>query len=370
MQTTTDAGTLHSPGLPPDRNIALNADANGRHPQIDGLRALAMVGVLYVHFLNSHPLAEHLRVSLFFVVSGFLITHTLYRAKLSGRRVHVLNFYVRRALRLFPALLVLVGVAVVVDADGIRSSFPWHALQLSNIYFSLTQAAKPWVLGHLWSLNVLEQSYLVWPLVILLLPIQRTYVAILAIIASAVFVRANAANLNIDGYWSFFVFAYDPIAAGVLAYLLATNDSVARVMRSVPALITSLVVLASPYFLWKDFGASETYRLAIQPALCCIVAGAFHGYSGWVGRLLQSGIARFLSKISYGVYMYHLMLWWLVAQVFPESFEKGIGTFLLLSGLSVIAATVSWYLIEEPVSRLKSRFPTTTTRDAPTPLSA
>jgi peptidoglycan/LPS O-acetylase OafA/YrhL len=339
--------------------------AETRHAQIDGLRALAMLGVLYVHFWNSYQLTEHLRVSLFFVVSGFLITHILYRAKTSGRRLYVLNFYIRRALRLFPALLVLVGVAVVFDADGIRSSFSWHALQMSNIYFSIIQAPKPWVLGHLWSLNVLEQSYLLWPLIILLLPIQRIYVAILALIASAIFVRTNASHLGIDGYWTFFVWAYDPIASGALAYLLAMNETVARVMRSAPALIVSLVVFASPYFLWEGFGKSETYHIAIQPALCCVVVGAFHGYGGLLGRVLESRAARFLSKISYGVFMYHLMIWWLVAQVMPEYFRKDAVAFLLLSLLSIIAATASWYLIEEPISRLKVNFPTSGPRLAP-----
>lgn len=319
-----------------------------------------MIGVLYVHFWNTNPLTEHLRVSLFFVVSGFLITHILYRAKLSGRRIHVLNFYIRRALRLFPALLVLVAVAVAFDADGIRTSFGWHALQLSNIYFSITQAAKPWILGHLWSLNVLEQAYLLLPLIILLLPIQRIYVALLALAASAIFVRTNAGHLGVDGYWTFFVYAYDPIASGSLAYLLATNETAARLMRSIPALLASLLVLASPYFLWEGFGSSETYQLAIQPALCCIVVGAFHGYGGWLGQFLQSRVARFFSKISYGVYMYHLMIWWLVAEVVPDAFHKSAGTFVALSALSILAATMSWYLIEEPISRMKDRFPTTT----------
>lgn len=317
-----------------------------------------MLGVLYVHFWNNHPLTEHLRVSLFFVVSGFLITHILYRAKASGRPVHVLNFYARRALRLFPALLVLVAVAVAFNADGIRDSFGWHALQMSNIYFSLTQSAKPWVVGHLWSLNQLEQFYLLWPVVILLLPIQRIYLAILALIASAVLVRVNASHLDIDGWWTFFAFSYDPIASGALAYLLARNQAVAGVMRSMPALMVSLLVIASPLYLWEGFGSSESYRLMIQPALCCIVVGTYHGYGGIVGALLQSGVARFLSKISYGVYMYHLMVWWLVVQVMPELFTKDLRTFVVMSAITIVVATLSWYLIEEPISRLKDRLPT------------
>jgi peptidoglycan/LPS O-acetylase OafA/YrhL len=97
----------------------------------------------------------------------------------------------------------------------------------------------------------------------------------------------------------------------------------------------------------------------MQPALCAIVVGAFHGYSGPVGALLESPPARFLSKISYGVYIYHLMVWWLVVQWFPELFHKNFTTFAVVSSLTIIVATASWYLIEEPVSRLKRLFPAT-----------
>lgn len=334
------------------------ADDADRRVQIDGLRALAMLGVLYVHFWNDHPLTEHLRVSLFFVVSGFLITHILYRAKMQGGTINVPNFYVRRALRLFPALFVMIIVGVVFNADDMQDSFGWHALQLSNIYFVITHAVKPWVTGHLWSLNVLEQFYLLAPLIVLLLPRAGVHLAFIGLLVLGVFLRVNAAQLGVDPFSSFFLFAFDPIAAGALAYLLTLNAEVARIMRSGPALLISIAVLASPLYMWEGFGSSESYRLLMQPAICAIVVGAFHGYGGLVGASLQSAPARFLSKISYGVYMYHLMVWWLVVQTYPELFHKNFTTFVVLSGLTIIAATISWYLIEDPIARLKRFFPT------------
>src|SRR5689334_905120 len=91
-------------------------DDGERAAQIDGLRAIAMLGVLYVHFWDDRPLTEHLRVSLFFVVSGFLITYIHDRARQKGGTINVLNFYVRRGLRLLPALLVFVIVALAFNA--------------------------------------------------------------------------------------------------------------------------------------------------------------------------------------------------------------------------------------------------------------
>lgn len=318
-----------------------------------------MVGVLYVHLWNNHSLAENLRVSLFFVVSGFLITHILDRARASGQSVHILNFYIRRALRLFPALLVLVLVAFVCNAEGIRENFGWHMLQLSNVYFALTESFTPWVTAHLWSLNVLEQFYIVAPIVVLLLPRTGTYISFMILIMASLFIRANWSHLGIPAWWPNLVLSFDPVACGALAYLFSQNTEVARVLRSGVALVFSIAVLASPWYLWEGFGASETYRVIILPALCCIVVGTYHGYGGPVGFLLASRPARFLSKISYGVYIYHLMVWWLVVQVAPDLYQRDFRTFLVISVITVLIAIISWHFVERPIEKLKKHFPTT-----------
>ena len=317
-----------------------------------------MVGVLHVHFWGAGPVIERLRVSLFFVVSGFLITHILYSAKERGGRIHVLNFYARRMLRLFPALAVLVAIASIFDMDGFRDNAIWHIMQASNIFFATTEAFKPWVAAQLWSLNVLEQFYLLWPIVVLLLPLSRIYAVTLSVLVAMIFIRVNGAELGIDVWWRKLFFVSDPIAFGAFAYLLQRHEPVRLAARSVAAILVSLAVLASPFFMWERFGASEFYDVMIQPALCVIVVSAFDGYGGPAGWLLRSRAARFLSEISYGVYIYHLMLWWLVSRVLPQLFEKSLRTFLVMSAITALFATVSWYLIERPIGRLKHRFPT------------
>jgi len=117
-------------------------DALIKRPQIDGLRALAMIGVLYVHFWNKAPVTEYVRVTLFFVISGFLITHILMNAKARGGHILVRNFYIRRALRLFPALIVCFAAAWALNADGFRDSAAWHFMPTSNIYL-ITHLAQP-----------------------------------------------------------------------------------------------------------------------------------------------------------------------------------------------------------------------------------
>jgi peptidoglycan/LPS O-acetylase OafA/YrhL len=350
------AATAPAPGTVLGRNAA----EDSRRPQIDGLRALAMVGVLYVHLYDKSPLTEGLRVALFFVVSGFLITHILYTAKERGGRIHILNFYVRRALRLFPALAILVLCGAIFDIDGFRTEAVWHLLQLSNVRFAMLEVYKPWIASHLWSLNVLEQFYLIWPIVILFLPLGRIYVVTLFLITALSFMFVNAAELGIDGWSKQLILSGAPIAFGAFAYLLQREAAIRQVICSLPALVASIAVLFSPLYLWDGFGISDSYRLLFMPALAVLVVGAFSGFRGPLGWALASPVSRFVSQISYGVYMYHMLVWWAVGENFADLYQRGPVTFLVVSSLTLVVATLSWYLVEEPISRMKRRFPTAT----------
>ena len=346
---------------------AAASELSGRRAQIDGLRSIAMIGVLYVHLYDKSPLTEGLRVALFFVVSGFLITHILYTAKERGGQIHVLNFYIRRALRLFPALAILVLCGVIFDIDGFRSEAIWHLLQLSNVRFAMTEAFKPWIASHLWSLNVLEQFYLIWPVVIMFLPLGRIYVATLALITALSFAFANATELGLSGWDKQLLLSGAPIAFGALAYLLQREIAIRQVICSLPAIVVSVAFLFSPLHLWDGFGTSDSYRLLMMPALAVLVVGAFNGYGGPIGWALASPVSRFVSKISYGVYMYHMLVWWAVGENFPDLYQRGALTFAVVTSLTLGIATLSWYLIEEPIARLKDRFPTSSRPEGPRP---
>lgn len=340
-----------------DQLEQIGQPGEGIRPQLDGLRALAMVGVLYVHYWNNEPITEHVRVTLFLVISGFLITHILMTAKARGGALVVRNFYLRRALRLFPALLITFAVAWSLDADDFRASAGWHLLPTSNLYFSVNQTTRPWVVGHLWSLNLLEQFYLIWPLVILFLSEKTLHVIVVLGIAALVFVRSNAAMLGVDGWWLFFVFSFDPILMGALAYLVQRHRPAREVLTGRFMIGLAMMVLVSPLLAWEGFGHSKSYHFYAQPALAVLVLGAYQGYIGPVGWLLQSPPARFLAQISYGVYVYHLLAWYAVVQVYPGMFVKGPLTFAVMTAITICLATVSWYAVEAPIGRLKRHFP-------------
>lgn len=350
MRTITPTNDISGPSL------------IGRHAQIDGLRVLAMTGVLYVHTWNNQPLFETLRVHLFFIVSGFLITAILLAARDRGGDIKVLNFYVRRLLRLLPALAVLFAVAFIYDVDGFRQTALWHLAQASNILYATQEPYRPWITAQLWSLNVLEQFYLIWPPVILLLSRRGVYVAVLGLLVGLLTLKFNAAVFG-SGDWGGRVFAGSPIAMGALFCLLMRVPDACDVILSRGAVIASLGVLASPGALGEGWGASVNYELLTQPALAVLVAGAFAGWRNPLGFALQSAPVQFLSRISYGVYVYHLLVWWLLAETWPFLYPRGPVTFAVVSTATLVMAWASWVLLERPVGALKRYFPTAGPRE-------
>lgn len=328
------------------------------HAQIDGLRVFAMLGVFYVHYWNHAPATEFARVSLFFVVSGFLITTMLLRARDSRANLRVArNFYIRRALRLMPPLLLALAVMAWFDMDGVRKSLPWHLLQATNLRTFLYETWSPWVTAHLWSLNTLEQFYLFAPLVVLFLPIRRIFLLASALLVLNILLRLYAQDLGIKGWIGIFM-AYDPIAGGAILALLLHVEPLQAVLRSRFAIATALAFIFLPIWFGAGFGNSEGYRVGLIPALVVLVAAAWHGMGGPIGALLGHGAVKWLAQISYGAYVYHFPLWWLVAERYPSLYEKGPRTLVIMGALSLLAAAVSWYGMEQPLARLKRHFPT------------
>ena len=149
-------------------------------PQLDALRAVAVLGVMLHHYW---PEAEKalglstgfLGVQLFFVLSGFLITGILLRARdrvqlgQSSTAHGIGQFYVRRVLRIFPLFYAMLAIAWLAGLPEVRDSLPWHLMYASNVYMVRIQDWHGSV-SHLWSLAVEEQFYLVWPFVIFFMP--------------------------------------------------------------------------------------------------------------------------------------------------------------------------------------------------------
>lgn len=183
-----------------------------RVPYLDGLRAVAILLVLFAHaqasvgfplFLQQcaklSPLnLGALGVDIFFVISGFIITHILLREEERVGRVSMVNFWKRRALRILPALVVYLSFVICLGLIHPQMSVSWVDVLMALTFSSgILAPERSWWLGHTWSLSIEEQFYLGWPLALRLMPRNRTRLFIMG----GVFFRLPARPSTIG--WEF-----------------------------------------------------------------------------------------------------------------------------------------------------------------------
>lgn len=342
-----------------------------RHlPPLDGLRAVALTGVLLVHGMPAWLPGGFLGVDLFFVLSGFLITSLLLREAGHSGRISLRGFWARRVRRLLPALIVLVCGVVAAgpyllpeqDPGALRADAVaaltywanWRMIARGGDYFTETAAASP--LQHTWSLAIEEQFYLLWPLLILLaLRARRPRVVIGAVCAAGFAASAVAAAVLHDplrpgrAY-----FGSDTRAAALLAgcALAAALPIVAR--HPVPrraAALTGAAVLAG-FAVLAGGGDTWLYRggFALAAVAGAAVLAELAAAPGTpVARLLGAAPLAWLGRISYGGYLWH----WPLFAVLDAGRTGLAGPPLLALRLAatLAVAAVSFHLVEQPLRR-------------------
>ena len=354
----------------------------GHIPQLDGLRGLAVLLVLISHsgYLEALPHARMLKhgrfgVDLFFVLSGFLITGILVDSKSSEH--YFRNFYARRALRIWPLYYLILFVALIavpLFAPAMRATaarnWPAFVFYVQNIAFIQSDNNYPFALGATWSLAVEEQFYLTWPVLVFLLR-KRT----LAVVSASLVVVSL--SLRLVGYFHgapigfihFFTLSrLDAIALGSLAAIWLRSPNCTLVRWRILAyqflgLGVAGMVLAR--ILMPKNGSVVGYTF---------MAFAFTGLLGLslicnpqsslLGRCLSARWLRYIGRISYGLYLLHgpIFLVWLH---FMDSrgflpYNEVVRNSLAFTGQflsATLAASISWWLFEEPILRLKERFP-------------
>lgn len=340
--------------------------------QIDGLRAFAVLAVLYTHFWFPFSYLGHWGVQLFFVVSGYLITGILLDARArrdAGQRDHILSsFYIRRVLRIFPAFYLALGVAAAVGIEGVRETIFWHMAFLSNVLFVTVGDWEPWATAHLWSLAVEEQFYLVWAPLMLYLPRKWIIPAMIGFGCFApVFRGAIALSCAPPvAVYAFMPAAMDGFCAGALlagCERFRPGGVPTKVMKRIGwAGLAGCIVV----FLFRNRPAliDETLLefLVVLP-MVAVLSGSIGGYEGVVGRVLNFSWLRYIGKISYGIYIWHMLIVAFLAQHTPlgNMIDWSTGPMLMLVGtvLCVVLSTISWYAFELPINRLKKHFPYT-----------
>jgi peptidoglycan/LPS O-acetylase OafA/YrhL len=341
--------------------------AQGYRPQLDGLRAIA-IGLVGVEHFGGPWVREHfpigagaMGVHLFFVLSGFLITRNLlFRLERAPAGEVIRRFYIGRAVRLMPAYYLTLLVLFVLGVPEVRDFILWHLTYTSNYL-----AATGGPLLVFWSLAVEEQFYLLLPVLVLLSGRNAVHVAAFLICTGFLLRNAFMAT-SIDRFaFELSIFGnFEILGLGVLIGALsyaALRDG--RRLRASPGWgWAALACLAFQCVAWYAFGNGIlrhiTFNLTVGIFFAWLVVGADAELPGLLAWFSGFRFVRFVGKISYSIYLTHIF--------FLEIFHSSVvvdrfGTLplwaqgLIAITLSLCVPTLSWYLMESPLLKLKER---------------
>ena len=392
--------TAGHPGTTPDPDAPRRGEGLGYLPSLDGIRALAVLGVILYHAGIGWLPAGFLGVDTFFVLSGFLITTLLLQEVRHTATIRLVSFWARRARRLLPALLAMVALcAVFVWFVAAKGSYPtfradavgtmfyvanWHFIAEHANYFAATSPPSP--LTHTWSLAIEEQFYVLWPLVLLgLTRLGRgvrtvAWLCALGAVASTIWmaVRFEQGASITRLYYGTDTHAQCVLVGAGLAALLAHRSAtrtaaglvptgrsalglggdlgwVASTKRSRRALtwlglggVALGAVLWSQVSFYKGFLYDGGFLLMALSAAAVIASVVMH-QRGILARALSISPLVFLGRISYGLYLWHFPLFiWLTP---ARTGLHGNALLALRLAAAFGVSVASFYLLERPIRR-------------------
>jgi peptidoglycan/LPS O-acetylase OafA/YrhL len=368
----------------------------GGIPALDGLRAIAVALVLAHHGGIPGVSGGFLGVDIFFVLSGFLITSLLLDELGRNGRIDLTGFWIRRARRLLPALVLMVLTvgaarellpyqALTGLRDDAIAAFLWVAnwrfVAQKTDYF--TQGAPPSPLQHAWSLGVEEQYYFVWPLLLIAMTLllaarARRYfmratvggvrfaafvIATLGVLASAAAAIVLASDATRDRIYFGTDTRAQALLIGSAASALLVRDWPSlnrgwclirtrwgrRVARALPVVGVAGLAAATHYAT----GSAREFRhgllIGVAIAAVLVVASVSMEQRGAVARILALRPLVWLGTISYGVYLWHWPIF--LALNGERTGWAGFPLFATRCAVTVAVAAASWWLIEQPIRR-------------------
>ncbi|WP_116244303.1 acyltransferase family protein [Nocardiopsis sp. FIRDI 009] len=340
-------------------------------PEVQGLRALAVLLVLVYHLDPRLLPGGYVGVDVFFVISGFLITSLLHREATGRGRVALGRFYVRRVRRLLPAatvVLVATGAASLVLLPLTRlADTAWQlaasAAYVENLYLAdqavdyLSAEAPPSPVQHFWSLSVEEQFYVVWPLLFAVWALARRRTradaGVLVAVLGALFAASLAASVlsAVEGtaaaYFLPTTRAWELAAGGLLAVGSARGTPPSRLRLPLGWLGLAAIIAAAVFY---DSGTAFPGWAAALPVLgtvAVIAAGDSPGRPA-ASALLSTAPARFVGDVSYSLYLWH---WPLIVLTLAVTGRDRLGALdvVVVAALSLLLAWGTKVWVEDPV---------------------
>jgi peptidoglycan/LPS O-acetylase OafA/YrhL len=344
-------------------------------PSLDGIRAVAVLLVVVSHAAPVNIVPGGFGVTIFFFLSGFLITSLFLKEASTSGRIDLPAFYLRRILRLTPPLFITLAFAYAGVAAGlVPGEFHWETVAAQSLYlynyhwlFWQQEIGPPAMgTGVLWSLAIEEHFYLLYPPLLLALLAMRRPASRIAVLAAilALFLVWRLVLAILLGASSDYLYAasdarFDSILYGCLLAFMMNAGAAERVFPSgaggMAAMTAAGLALLLLTFLWRDQLFRDTLRYSIQGvALMPLFYYAVRRPEALHHRVLNTPAMTVIGAFSYTIYLIHYVLMGSIAEAYPAL--KGTPlNFLLSFGGSFLYAWAMYRFVETPVARLRRR---------------
>lgn len=363
-------------------------------PNLDGLRFIAFFAVFFHHtlivscfnsnttsviyqFINAQKQNGALGVNLFFVLSGFLITYLLLSEKKRYSKIHIPQFYLRRILRIWPLyfLMVIIGFVIfpaikIFFGETINETHTvgYYIFFISNFQMVKMGFADSSILNVLWSVGIEEQFYLVWPIILFIIPAKRIPVIFsLLIFATIIFRYFNLENKDVMYYHTFAVFS-DMVVGGIAAYFSFQSKKFLDFIRQMPKAsiiliyVVMVLLIAFRYIIFSTSISVVFERLILSLFFAFIIIEQnFASFSFY--KISRSKFLSRWGNYTYGLYCLHTVALLLTHSIVSEKILKLNNQWVIMGidfslglVLSMGLAYISYTYFETPFLKLKNKF--------------
>ncbi len=345
--------------------------------QLDSIRAIAVIFVIISHWTAEENVINEFQigpigVNIFFVLSGFLITWILFEYRDKAESLHssktavLKNFYFRRTLRIFPIYYLTIFVLLLFHKStdtNIQSAFLYYLTYTSNFYLYKMQAWDG-MLSHFWSLAVEEQFYLIWPWIILF--INKKYFLPVIVCFILIGTISQIIFLNIEMGFGLTFTCFDSFGLGALLSWQITQKK--KGLNKFYSILTIIASLALVIFVLDRLGMISYVPFRTIVSIIALWVVTYIMQHQQTNKLkfkfiLNNPILIFIGKISYGIYVYHLIIpsfyYKILSRILPEAGVDSywVKLFLLQSALLLLLISwLSYILIEKRFLVLKKHF--------------
>ncbi|WP_338875450.1 acyltransferase [Spirosoma sp. SC4-14] len=355
---------------------SINQQTNTNYiPGLDGFRGVAILLVVFSHYGYGHILPGGFGVTLFFFISGLLITRLMIAEYIKKQRIDMKSFYARRLLRLYPALLFMVVISILftllIGCDVSQNEILSTVFYYRNYYMIYAtpdvSAMCSKVYNIVWSLAVEEHFYIVFPILfIALFRWNNTFIALLLVaVVSAMCWRWHIASTQglsyavTDRIYRATDTRFDAILFGCITSLILYRTPKGTYIRFAGHWATYLVAALLILFtlVYRDLFFRETVRYTMQGIALSVLVPAtlYHPRYNWLLSRLSAPWLIQVGKVSYSLYMFH----WVgvcFAEHYVTPFRATLPWMAVAATVGTVLTLISYLYVEKPTMKLRKRF--------------